>query len=150
MLKIPNEIFFEVVIKTLRSGENVIIPMRGFSMLPYLKDGRDSVQLQPIDAQRLKRMDIVLFKLNNQYILHRFIGRKNGFLHMHGDGMLGKGEYCRSEDVYAKATVIITDHSKLTYTTSFHFRLKSNIWLLLRPLILHFKHLLKKARYNSI
>lgn len=54
------------------TGSVVIEPV-GISMLPFLKEGRDSVRLvKPVDAP--ERYDIVLYRVNGEYVLHRIIG----------------------------------------------------------------------------
>lgn len=137
--EIANELFFAEVIKNLEKGKSVTIPMRGVSMLPILKEGRDSVRLSSADASNLKLGDIVLFRHNNRYVLHRYKGLKEGFLFMHGDGLLGKGEKCLPSEVYAKVTQIIRYKKDSISPASVRFRLMTSLWLLIQPIILRFR-----------
>ena len=43
----------------------------GNSMLPFLRDRSDTVIIQP--STQYKKYDVVLYKYNNKYILHRII-----------------------------------------------------------------------------
>ena len=52
---------------------SVVIAPRGVSMLPFLKEGRDSVRLvRPTAAPQ--KYDIVLYRVRDEYVLHRIIG----------------------------------------------------------------------------
>lgn len=136
MLEIPNDIFFAEVVRVLLSGNSVAIPMRGVSMLPFLKEGRDSVILKPIHGKCLKAGDVVLFRHKGVYKLHRFIDMKNGKFHMHGDGLLGKGEMCGVDDVMAVVTDIIRDNGKAYSTSSWRWKLLSFMWTISKPVML--------------
>ena len=57
----------------LASGHEVTFSPRGTSMLPFLKEGRDSITLKAPPA-KLKKYDIPLYqRKNGQYILHRVV-----------------------------------------------------------------------------
>ena len=57
----------------LDSGHEVTFSPRGTSMLPFLKEGRDTVTLAP-PPTRLKKYDIPLYRRKNgQYVLHRVV-----------------------------------------------------------------------------
>ncbi len=48
------------------------ISPHGISMKPFLKEGRDKVKIQ--EHKTLKKYDIVLYKVCDEYVLHRIIG----------------------------------------------------------------------------
>ena len=57
----------------IAAAGSVVIEPRGISMLPFLKEGRDSVRLvSPTAAPR--KYDIVLYRVRDEYVLHRIIG----------------------------------------------------------------------------
>lgn len=57
----------------ISAAGSVVIEPVGESMLPFLREGRDSVRLvKPVAAP--KKYDIVLYRANSGYILHRIIG----------------------------------------------------------------------------
>ena len=78
----------------LASGQEVIFSPHGTSMLPFLKEGRDSITLKAPPA-RLKKYDIPLYqRKNGQYILHRVVDvmEKDGLAHAGiYNGEIGKG-----------------------------------------------------------
>lgn len=60
-------------------GELEISP-KGKSMRPYLKEKRDKVIVIPCD-KGVKKYDIVLYKMNGIYVLHRVVGTdKNRYI----------------------------------------------------------------------
>lgn len=59
--------------------------IKGFSMRPFLVNGRDVVELAPVDISRLRRGMVVLFRYDGRHILHRI--RK-----IHGDKLIIKGD----------------------------------------------------------
>ena len=62
-----------VIIERLESGQSVRFSPRGTSMLPMLRQGKDSVVLSPIYS-RLKKYDLPLYiRDNGKVILHRII-----------------------------------------------------------------------------
>ena len=66
-------------------GEDVSIPVSGFSMNPFLADKRDAVLVKRPDRD-LQRGDIVLYKRRNgQYILHRIWKVKREGYYLVGD-----------------------------------------------------------------
>ncbi|MBO5340902.1 MAG: S24/S26 family peptidase [Oscillospiraceae bacterium] len=57
----------------LARGQSVQFAPRGTSMLPMLREGKDSVILSPL-PQRLKKYDIPLYRRGDgQYVLHRIV-----------------------------------------------------------------------------
>ena len=57
----------------LSIGQSVRFSPKGISMLPMLRQGRDSVVLSPL-PERLKKYDLPLYRrANGQYVLHRIV-----------------------------------------------------------------------------
>lgn len=139
MIEIPNNIFFEEVLKSLEHSESVTIPMRGKSMFPLIQEGRDAVRIKKIDTPQLNKGDLVLFQVNGTYILHRYIGMVNKFYHMRGDGLINRGEFCKQEDIKAIVTDIINGNSQIISTHSFRWRFLSLLWLWVKPIALKFR-----------
>lgn len=58
----------------LANGQSVIFSPHGISMLPMIRQGKDSVCLSP-PITPLKKYDIILYqRTNGKYILHRIVG----------------------------------------------------------------------------
>lgn len=57
----------------LSRGQSVQFSPRGTSMLPMLREGKDSVVLSPL-PQQLKKYDLPLYRRRDgQYVLHRIV-----------------------------------------------------------------------------
>jgi hypothetical protein len=67
------EVLGPLMQERLEAGQSVRFSPRGVSMLPMLRQGRDSVVLSPLPEQ-LKRYDIPLYRrADGSYILHRIV-----------------------------------------------------------------------------
>ena len=64
----------------VEAGKTVKLSPKGISMLPMLRQGKDSVVLSKIDGEP-KKYDVVLYqRANGQYVLHRLVGVKDGYV----------------------------------------------------------------------
>lgn len=62
-----------IIREQLSAGLSVRFAPRGTSMLPMLRQGRDSVLLSPLPKQ-LKKYDVVLYqRTNGAYVMHRIV-----------------------------------------------------------------------------
>ncbi len=77
-------------------------PTVGISMLPMLKTGRDTVVIVP-KRERLKRLDVALFRRGEAYVLHRVIEAKDGGYVIRGDNCYAD-ERVKEEDVIGVLT----------------------------------------------
>lgn len=117
----------------LSEGHTVTLPLRGYSMRPFLEDGRDKALLKlPTNPQV---GDAVLAEIAGQhYVLHRIIRIDGALVTLRGDGNINT-EQCQLTDIKAVAigfyrkgrhTVDATDGRKwLVY---------SKIWMVLYPI----------------
>ena len=61
------------------------LPFRGISMLPMLRQGKDSVELSPLPNQ-LKKYDLPVYRRSNgQYVMHRVVDVKADYYICMGD-----------------------------------------------------------------
>ena len=65
-------------------------PTVGISMLPMLKNRRDTIVVKP-KTERLKRLDVALYRRGNAYVLHRV-------LEPVADGYIIRGDNCYSDE----------------------------------------------------
>ena len=122
----------EEVRRMIGEGCAVTIRVRGGSMRPFIKGGRDSVRL--ISPQSLRRHDIVLAKITEgYYVLHRIIKIADKQLTLMGDGNLETLEHCGEKDVIAKVEAIIKEGREVS-PAAMRERLRVALWLLLKPL----------------
>ena len=102
-ITIPNEVLIEEVADRLNAGQEVILLTRGYSMMPFLHNEKDSVLLykkEPeVDDIALARLHISRDgKKEVMYVLHRVISIDGEVVTMMGDGNIRGQERCRKED----------------------------------------------------
>lgn len=96
-------------------------PTVGVSMLPMLKDRRDSIVVRP-KTERLKPLDVALYHRGDAYVLHRVITPIDGGYLIRGDNTYSD-EIIPEEDVFGVLTeffrknkhVYCTDKKYLRY-----------------------------------
>ena len=66
-----------------------VFPVKGTSMLPLLEQSRDTVVVVPI-KERAKKYDVVLYKVGDNYILHRVVKVKKDHYVIWGDNCILK------------------------------------------------------------
>lgn len=86
MKTIPNALFFASVEEMIEGGTSVEIRVKGFSMRPFLRNGRDTVTLAPIAPEDLRVGMVVLFRHAGAHILHRIRAIDGDRLTIEGDG----------------------------------------------------------------
>ena len=129
-------------IRLVNDGIEVIFPVNGRSMRPFIEGGRDSVLLvKPVDV---KPMDVVLAHVTGgNYVVHRVLSIDGDCATLMGDGNLQGRETCECKKIYAKVTHVVTPNGKkiLLYTPFRHFVQK--LWVNALPVR---KYLLKLYR----
>lgn len=103
---VHNDEFFAQVLERLEDGHTATIPVKGFSMLPFIRGGKDLVVLENA-AGDIKKDDIVLFKIHGKYIMHRVLRTDGKRFDIQGDGVWLGHEYPTREQILAKATKIL-------------------------------------------
>ena len=92
-LQIANELLLPEVIRMTEEGYTVTLPLRGFSMRPFLEDGRDKALL--CKPTSIEVGDAVLAEIApKQYVLHRIVDISGDRVTLRGDGNLSD-EHCR-------------------------------------------------------
>lgn len=72
-VRVPMESLIKVILLQLENGEKANLTVTGCSMMPMLRQYRDSVQLKPVTGP-LQPGDIALYQRDNgRYVLHRVI-----------------------------------------------------------------------------
>lgn len=101
-MQIPNEILIPEIGKLVRQGHTVTLPLRGYSMRPYLEDNRD-MGLLTSPPHTIRIGDVILAQTApKRYALHRVVDIENDIITMCGDGNLTP-EYVEYKDVVAIA-----------------------------------------------
>ncbi|MBO4757298.1 MAG: S24/S26 family peptidase [Bacteroidales bacterium] len=108
---VPNSILLGEVKSMLAEGKDVVIPTKGNSMLPFIRGGRDSVNLRRLDT--LEVGDIVLAEIREGvYVLHRVFAVDGDSVTLKGDGNLRNVEQCRRSDIAGTALNILKENGR--------------------------------------
>ncbi len=129
------ELLMNEALLLIEEEKRVIVRVKGSSMLPFLRGDKDSVELEK--ASEIKCGDIVLAYVEEcRFVLHRIIRIDGERVVLMGDGNLKGCEYCRIEDIKAKAVNIIKPakggYKKISCTDRTHMR-KADLWKKLLP-----------------
>ena len=132
-LQMGNAQLLPHVTELIQKGHTVTLPLRGFSMRPFLEDQRDKALLARPDNIHVG--DAVLAEITpGQYVLHRIVAINGRNVTLRGDGNLGN-EYCCQEDVRAKAVGFYRKgRSTLDSTDGIKWRTYSAVWTFLYPI----------------
>ena len=145
MKTIPNDTFFACVEAELAEGRPVRFRLKGNSMFPLLRNGKDVVVLEKCSFESLKPMDVVLFRYRGKHVLHRIIRREGGRLLIQGDGSIVAIEECKVDDVVGKVVQICRKSGKEIPVGSWQWTIPSRMWRglgFLRNWILRMAHIL--------
>ena len=105
----------------------------GYSMMPLLRPGRDVVVIKKKDSSRCKRLDVVLYRRGDMYVIHRvlrvlpkgyvIVGDHNAFL-----------EYDIKDKDILGVMVKFIRHGKSITTDNIVYKAYSHLWCDLYPL----------------
>lgn len=133
-MHLPNEILIPQVAELVRKGHTVTLPLRGYSMRPYLEDQRDKALLTSV-PKYLHIGDVILAEVSpKRYALHRIVDIEGEVITMYGDGNLSP-EYIERQDVMALAIGFYRKGSdKLSSVENPIYIMYWKTWVALRPL----------------
>ena len=127
MKTIPNDIFFAQVSADLSAGRSVSFKVKGNSMFPLLRNGKDIVFVSPVNQPVVKK-DVVLFTHKGRHVLHRVIKIEGNAYTIQGDGVYASREYCTGEDIIGVVTHVARGGGEMVPLNGFRYRLYSNFW----------------------
>jgi signal peptidase I len=133
---IDNDTFFADVLQVLDQGRRVTIPVKGFSMLPFIRGSKDLVVLEKADGS-VKADDIVLFHLGpkdgGRYVMHRVLAVDGDQVDIMGDGVPYNHEHVLRNQILAKAVEIIRNGKRSVDPYSPRQLRLVHFWQRLRP-----------------
>lgn len=133
-MQICNQIFFEEIERLLSEGGQAEFLLRGNSMRPLLRDGRDVVIVAPIQDE-VKVGDVVLFRYRGRHILHRIIGRCGSRLTLAGDGNYRLLEEASVTDLAGRLIAVRRPSGRIIRCSDRSWRFWSRAWLSLPPFL---------------
>ena len=133
---IDNDTFFADVLRMLGQGKRVTIPVKGLSMLPFIRGGKDLVVLEKA-GEVLEADDIVLFHVGpregGRYVMHRILSMDGDAVDIQGDGVPETHEHVRRNQVIAKAVEILRGGKRRVDPYGPGQRRLVHFWQWLRP-----------------
>lgn len=143
-MQFPNSIIMPEIVNMLNEGHTVTLRLRGFSMRPFLEDGRDKALLKKPEI--IRPGDPVLAEIGKGvYVLHRIIKIEGSNVTLRGDGNINT-EACHISDI--KGIVIgfyRKKRDRLDLTRGMKWRIYSYFWTALFParryLLFLYRHL---------
>ena len=132
-IEIPNAILIPQIIKYLEQGHTVTLPLKGYSMRPFLENDRDMALLT--SPRNIRVGAPVLAEIApKRYVLHRIVGIKGKQVTLLGDGNLSP-EHCLTTDIKASVEGFYRKgRKKMDRTDGRKWKLYSKVWMSLRPL----------------
>ena len=104
---LPTDLVLRDAVEHLQEGSPVLLPVRGRSMEPTLRDQHDSVRLTPCTTLP-HRGDIVLFLHGKTLLLHRVVRTHGDTIVLRGDAST-KTERTTADKVYGTVTEVLRD-----------------------------------------
>lgn len=105
--------------------------IRGFSMRPLLRQGKDVVVINKHE-EHCKKYDTVLFlRRNGQYVLHRILKKNGDRYWIVGDNCI-VGEMVEEDQIIGILTSIKRGNRTIN-VTDWHYRLYTHIWCDIYP-----------------
>lgn len=122
----------------LLDGNTIQIKPRGYSMYPILVPDRDEAVIEPVDIEKLKRGDVVLYRRDPQVtngilVLHRIVKCTEQGFYMVGDNQTKIEGPLRKDQIKGKMIGIVKNGKYLS-VCNFWYRFLTMGWLWLRPL----------------
>ena len=148
---IDNDTFFADVRRLLDQGKQVTIPVKGLSMLPFIRGGKDLVVLEKAGGN-LQRDDIVLFHVGpregGRYVMHRILTMDGDVVDIQGDGVPKTHELVRRNQVIAKAVEILRGGKRRVDPYSPGQRRLVHFWQWLRPVRRYILFIYRQLPWN--
>ena len=112
----------------IAEGKAVRFRLKGNSMFPLLRNGKDEVILEKCFPENLRPMDVVLFRYRDGHVLHRILERKGGNLLLQGDGSIAAKEQCTIDDLVGKVTSVHRPSGRIVSVESWKWKFPSRLW----------------------
>lgn len=118
------------ITELLEEGATFKIVVRGYSMLPLLGFGHDTIILRRVNNSEDISGRIAMFRNENgRIVVHRIIGINSGIVSLRGDGNLYQVEQCKREEIIAVLESVIRENGKEISCTSRRWHRMERIWL---------------------
>lgn len=129
----------------LEQGQKVHFSPRGTSMLPMLRQGRDTVILSPLPQRKLKKFELPLYqRRDGQYVVHRIVKAGEQYTCI-GDNQLQLEPGLAQEQMIALVTGF-TRGGKEHSVEELTYRIYCRFWHYTRPIRSVWRRFLRYVR----
>ena len=128
-MRLKNDIFFAEVEELLDEGRQVTILVRGNSMRPLLRDGRDKVILRRANDEDIRKGAVMLFRHRGSYVMHRVTKIEGDVVVFEGDGNYKMQEIALRKDIIAVMEAVVRPSGRRIECSSRRWRILSFMWL---------------------
>lgn len=129
----------------LAAGQTIrYLPFRGVSMMPMLRQGKDTVEIAPL-PEKLQKYDLPVYQYpSGKVVMHRVVGVKDGYYVCLGDNTYSY-EKITPDMLIGKVTAFKRGEKRIEVTNS-AYRLYVRIWVALYPLRKVWRALIRKVK----
>ena len=132
IMQLNDDFIITEAIRLVNEGREVIFPVKGNSMLPFIIGGSESAVFAPVT--NIHKGGVYLAHVDDgRYVVHRVIGISGNRITLMGDGNLVGREYCTTDGIKAEINYIISAKGIKRCLNTFPRRLAALIWRILRP-----------------
>jgi len=144
---VTNEEFFAPVLEMLDAGHRVTIPVKGYSMLPFIRGQKDLVVLEKA-GEDVRPDDIVLFRCGGRYVMHRILSVDGDAVDIMGDGVPFNHEHVTRNQILARAVTILRNGEKAVDPYAPSELRKVHLWQRIRPLRRYILYIYRHLPWN--
>ena len=127
-----DDIIIGEAVRLVNEGNSVTLPVKGWSMLPFIIGWQESVILQKPSQPCWG--DVVLAWVDgSRYVVHRIIRIDGDRVTLMGDGNVTGTEHCTVSDIKARATHVVSADGRTHYLYNRWRRIAARLWFWLRP-----------------
>lgn len=131
-MQLSGEFIISEALRLVGEGRDVIFPVKGCSMLPFIIGGKESAVFSPV--KKIKKGRVVLaYTSGGNYVVHRIIKIKDDDVTLMGDGNLKGCEYCKLSGIKAEVNYVIGQNGKKRCLNTFWRLAAAFFWRILRP-----------------
>ena len=119
-------------VRLVNEGASVTLPVKGWSMLPFIIGWKESVILQK--PSQPERGDVVLAWVDGcRYVVHRIIRIDGNRVTLMGDGNVVGTEHCSVSDIKAFASHVVDANGRAHDLYNQWRSMGAKVWYWLRP-----------------
>lgn len=123
-----------LMIEALKTNQSIHFKVSGTSMMPFFKHQETVVTL--MRKESYQKNDVVLFKHQGLYRLHRIIRMRDGEVIASGDNLLSK-EWFRASDIVGYVQSF--ELKKKVLSSNKLYRVNVSLWKMIKPILLRLR-----------